>query len=313
VKCWGANAAGQLGDGTNIIDSNVPVNVSGLGSGVATVSAGWVYTCAVTTVGSAKCWGNNFFGQLGDGTVLNSNVPVNVSGLGGVAAVSAGGSHTCALTTGGGVKCWGWNDFGQLGDGNEPTASGTPVDVSGLGSGVAVLSAGFIHTCGLTTGSDVKCWGDNASGQLGDGNEPAASDTPVDVDKNPPPRLPHPGDTDGDGCSDQDESRPKNEANQGGGRDYLDPWDFYDVRGPGGGLPDQFIDLPNDILGVVFEYAPGGYISGTTDHTGNTIVDDYDRGQSTGPNPWNMTAPDGVIDLSNDILGVVLQYQHDCT
>ena len=117
-----------------------------------------------------------------------------------------------------------------------------------------------------------------------------------------PTKQPDPGDTDGDGCSDVRENGP--DETLGGQRGYLNPWDFYDVLGPGAALPlDQIIDLPNDVLGVVQRFSPSGAAPYDVQ---------FDRGPSTGPNPWNMTAPDGVIDLPNDILGVVLQFQHDC-
>ena len=115
-------------------------------------------------------------------------------------------------------------------------------------------------------------------------------------------KLPEPGDFDGDGCSDQRENGP--DETLGGLRDYKNPNDFYDVLGGGGGPPDQIIDLPNDILGVIQHYAPTGLEP--------TYDVNFDRGPSAGPNVWNMTAPDGVIDLSNDILGVIRQFQHDC-
>jgi alpha-tubulin suppressor-like RCC1 family protein len=99
-----------------------------------------------------------------------SSSPVGVTGLGaGVSAIFAGWSgHACAVTIGGAVKCWGYNTSGQLGN-NSTTQSPTPVDVFGLTSGVAAVSAGGSHSCALTTLGAVKCWGLNDSGQLGDG------------------------------------------------------------------------------------------------------------------------------------------------
>ncbi|NMM32959.1 MAG: RCC1 repeat-containing protein, partial [Phycicoccus sp.] len=127
-----------------------------------TISAGSYHSCAVTTAGAVKCWGVNKVGELGDGTTTSSSTPVDVVGLGsGVAAVDAGWEHTCALTTAGAVKCWGYNSNGELGYGTTTYYSNTPVDVVGLGSGVAAITAGMRHTCALITGGAIKCWGSN--------------------------------------------------------------------------------------------------------------------------------------------------------
>lgn len=178
--CWGDNRWGQLGSGDNYfwVTPNVVV---GLSSGVAQISAGADYTCAVMTSGQALCWGYNRWGQLGNGTTLSSNVPVAVDGLSsGVAQISTGNQHTCAMLIGGGIKCWGnGGRYHVLGNASINYSS-TPVDVTGLTSGVAQISAASNHNCALTTGGGVKCWGDNRFGQLGDGTNDA-SDTAVDV------------------------------------------------------------------------------------------------------------------------------------
>jgi alpha-tubulin suppressor-like RCC1 family protein len=131
VKCWGRNGAGQLGTGEHS-NSNVPVDVVGLTGDVEAISAGDEHTCALISGGGVKCWGSNAFGELGDGTNTQSNVPVDVVGFtSGVQAVSAGDEHTCALASEGSIKCWGRNDDGELGDGTNED-SNVPVDIAKL-------------------------------------------------------------------------------------------------------------------------------------------------------------------------------------
>ncbi|MGH7256889.1 MAG: RCC1 domain-containing protein [Nitrospiraceae bacterium] len=179
IQCWGNNHDGQVGDGSET-DRKTPQDVVGLMTRVTAVAAGERHTCALTTTGGVKCWGNNHDGELGDGTKKDRITPVDVVGLTtGVTAITTGWRHACALTTAGGVKCWGNNHDGQLGDGTEEGGL-TPVDVSGLTSGVTAIAARGRYTCALTSVGGVKCWGNNHDGQLGDGTR-TDRNAPVDV------------------------------------------------------------------------------------------------------------------------------------
>ena len=179
VKCWGSNGNGELGNGTTI-SSSIPVDVTGLNTKITAINSSLSHTCALTLQGGVKCWGSNWKGQLGNGTINHSSTPVDVLGLSsGIIAISAGGEYTCALTDQGGIKCWGDNQYGQLGDGTTIRRT-TPVDVTGLTGGVVAVDAGGDSTCALTTLQGVKCWGNNQYGRVGDGTGTNRT-TPVTV------------------------------------------------------------------------------------------------------------------------------------
>ena len=173
VKCWGTGQYGVLGNGSTA-NSAVPVEVTGLGSGVTQIDAGERHTCALLASGAVKCWGYNSNGRLGDGSTTDSSVPVQVTGLtSGVSQVSAGGWGSCALLTSGSVKCWGRGASYALGDGTV-TDSPVPVQVVGLTSGVSDIASGGLHTCALIS-TAMKCWGYGNYGQIGIGSTANAS------------------------------------------------------------------------------------------------------------------------------------------
>ena len=129
------------------------------------IAAGGLHSVAVQTDGSVIAWGDNSFGQLGNGSFTNTAAPVAVTGLRSVISVAAGRTHSLALTSQGAVMAWGYNADGELGDGNMAD-SDVPVAVAGLNSVVAV-AAGHMHSLALLTDGSVAAWGDNTYGQLG--------------------------------------------------------------------------------------------------------------------------------------------------
>ena len=191
LYCWGDNQYGQLGDGTNN-DATTPVLVANSGAfvnaGVQGVIAGDNHTCAVTIIALVNrlfCWGYNNKGQLGDNTTADKNVATAVQGVFATGAIyapgmyyypwlTAGAEHTCAVSVPNNneIYCWGENGSGQLGN-SSTTDSPLPVSTSLIGGGSAssynkFLVAGSDFTCSSEAGS-VKCWGENGSGQMGNG------------------------------------------------------------------------------------------------------------------------------------------------
>ncbi len=172
VVCWGANDFGQLGDGSTN-QSDVPVAVLGLSSGVMSLGLAWGRTCALTTLGRVYCWGG---GYSSGGT---SSVPVEFIGLGNqVVQLAVGESHACALTSSGKVLCWGFNSEGQLGNG---TFDNSPTPVVTIAANAAQIAVSYYGSCAVMKNGEVLCWGDGGAGQLGDGVTGHKSNVPVNV------------------------------------------------------------------------------------------------------------------------------------
>lgn len=180
VRCWGANDAGQLGNGTVSASSSSPVVVSGL-SGVTAVATGGFHSCALLSDQTVRCWGENSDAQLGNNSTTPSSVPVTVGGVTDATAIAVGTYHSCALRSTGDVVCWGSNVNLQSGSAlaaDFPRAL-VPTPAGAVTGATAIYTGGF-HSCALVAGG-LKCWGDNSTGQLGTAGVPEASAAALDV------------------------------------------------------------------------------------------------------------------------------------
>lgn len=195
VKCWGANAYGQLGLGETLdqgiapgqLGQNLPAVDLGKGKVVTALAAGGQHTCALFNDGSLKCWGYNQFGQLGLGDAANrgdapdemgDNLPAVDLGAGKKAvAVATGNTHTCVILSDNSLRCWGRNFTVQLGIGKKagtnvgaaPNEMGDNLPAVDLGTGktAVAVAPGWSHTCALLNDGAVKCWGHYPEGMLG--------------------------------------------------------------------------------------------------------------------------------------------------
>jgi RHS repeat-associated protein len=175
VWAWGFNNDGQLGNTSVSSTSSTPVQVSGL-SDVIAIASGGNTSLALKSDGTVWAWGQNNYGQVGNGTTTMQATPVQVSGLTGVTAIAEGGHHSIALKSNGTVWTWGYNYYGQLGNGTKTNAT-TPVQMSDTSNATAIAAGGY-HSliAGDTGGTTATGW--NNYGQLGNGTT-TSSTTPV--------------------------------------------------------------------------------------------------------------------------------------
>jgi PKD domain/Regulator of chromosome condensation (RCC1) repeat len=176
--CWGDNGYGQLGVATPVCGllgpcSPAPIAVSG-GLILKAIDGGNQFTCGLDLAGRAYCWGDNTFGQLGDGTTTAHLTPKPVLGGLNFVAIRAGGFHACAITGAGQLYCWGHNGSSQLGTAAPGTCTyfqpypcaTIPVPVGGARR-FLTMDAGALYTCAIDTANRALCWGNNSFGQTG--------------------------------------------------------------------------------------------------------------------------------------------------
>lgn len=183
ARCWGYNLRGILGNGTET-NSNVPVEPQGI-DGVTNIAIAIeteaLESCAILSDHSLKCWGANSDGQIGIGTINQSQLTPAIvttapdTPLTGVESISVGNGHVCARVTGNTVKCWGKNDYGEVGDGTAVLERNRPVDVPSANlSNVESISTSNYFSCARLTDSRIKCWGRDDYNQLGDNRDYAS-------------------------------------------------------------------------------------------------------------------------------------------
>ena len=172
LKCWGENAYGQLGTGDNKSPQKIPVTIDlGIDRNAKAISVGSNHSCVILDDDSLKCWGYNQYGEIGDASTTQRNLPTLVD-LGEnrtAKAISAGNGHTCAILNDDSIKCWGDNQYGQIGIKTNLPYQTTPTGVSlGADKTAKMISLGDYHSCAILNDDSLKCWGYNQYGQVGD-------------------------------------------------------------------------------------------------------------------------------------------------
>ena len=177
VRCWGDNRWGQAAGGDNTEKVLATPPARDLLADVKAVAAGAFHTCVLMLTGSVRCWGNDSYGQLGDGSTIHTLTGSTGDVLTGAQAISAGADHTCALMTTGGVRCWGRNDSGQTGDGTTVLERPSP-PTSDVLTDLQAIAAGDAHTCALMASGGVRCWGGSIGGTTRRRNSDARTTKP---------------------------------------------------------------------------------------------------------------------------------------
>jgi len=216
VKCWGRNDNGQLGlgdtnnrgDGANEMGDNLNAVDLGTGRTAVSITAGALHTCALLDDYSVKCWGDSSYGQMGTGKTfdlgdaageMGDSLTAIDLGTSRTATAIAASLATCAVLDNSSIKCWGANTFGQLGlgdtsnrgntvqgDGSSQMGDNLPSIDLGTGRTARGVITGNYHTCTIMDNSSIKCWGYNASGQLGIGDTDSRGDGANEMGDNLP-------------------------------------------------------------------------------------------------------------------------------
>jgi len=192
---WGYNYQGQIGDGTTV-DKHVPTEITNqfnlaIGETITSISLGYSSSAAITSEGRLFTWGDNYFGQLGNGTTVDKHVPTEITNQFNLAigetitTLSMSNHHSSTLTSEGRVFMWGYNSYGQLGDGTT-VSKYIPTEITdqfnfAIGEIISSISLGSSHSLAITSEGRLFTWGDNYFGQLGNDDAPFKKNVPTEI------------------------------------------------------------------------------------------------------------------------------------
>ena len=186
ISCWGLNRFGEFGNGKSGREDelhSIPVKTLNITDAIS-ITTGLNHTCALHPDRTISCWGHNKYGQLGNGSSVDSSVPTKVLGINDAIAIAAGSDYTCAIHQSRTISCWGENYGGQLGNGETKNTSPVPVKVLGIDDAVSLVQSPSLYLCAFRSNSKITCWGINKHTMLAPGNrEPPFYDLPGTQDR----------------------------------------------------------------------------------------------------------------------------------